>query len=220
MNTMILNNTLSCCPNLLPPSDHDNDGVTLLPPSLFVHIIYSTLSSRIAFSSSSNPLALQALQSLDGSIPPAFRSCLSDWQHTNGLLTLKNHIYVPPDMDLRHSILHHCHDYPTAGHPGYLKIRQLVAAEFWWLDLASFVYAYVAGCSTCQQNKANTHPSAPPLSPIPSSSSLPFHQLSYDLITDLPVSSGFDSLLIVVDHSLSKGVILCSTKKKMSLPRK
>ena len=56
--------------------------------------------------------------------------------------------------------------------------------------------------------KANTHPSSPALSPIPSSCTRPFDQISVDLITDLPLSSGFDSVMVVVDHGLSKGVIL------------
>ena len=53
----------------------------------------------------------------------------------------------------------------------------------------------------------------PPLSPIKSSSSLPFKQLSVDLITDLPLSHGYDSLLVVVDHGLTKGVILAPCLK-------
>ena len=198
------------------PLRSGNDNVTLLSPSFFVHVINSTLSSRIVSSSPSDLLTLQALQSLDGSIPPVFRSHLSDWQHINGLLTFKGCIYIPPDMDLHRSILFCCHDHPTTGHPGYLKTRQLVANEFWWLGLATFVHAYVAGCSLCQQNKANIHPSNPTLTPIPSSSSLPFRQLSCDLITNLPVSSGFNSLLVMVDYSLSKGVILCPTKKNVT----
>ena len=89
------------------------------------------------------------------------------------------------------------------------------------LDLITLLAPALSGSftpdsSTCQQNKANTHPSAPPLNPIASSSSLPFCQLSCDLITDLPVSSGFNSLLVMVDHGLSKGVILCPTKKNVT----
>ena len=56
-------------------------------------------------------------------------------------------------------------------------------------------------------------PSWPPLLPIPSSCSCPFQQISCDLITDLPLSDGFDTLLAVVNHGLTKGVILCPTKK-------
>ena len=33
---------------------------------------------------------------------------------------------------------------------------------------------------------------------------------------DLPISSGFDSLLVMVDHELTKGVILCPTKKSVT----
>ena len=56
--------------------------------------------------------------------------------------------------------------------------------------------------------KVNTHPTVPALSPIPSCCSRLFQQLSVDLITDLPPSHGYDSLMVMVDHSLSKGVIL------------
>ena len=60
------------------------------------------------------------------------------------------------------------------------------------------------------------HPMVPPLNPIPSEQTLPFKQISYDLITGLPLSKGFDALLVVVDHGLSKGVILCPTKKTVT----
>jgi hypothetical protein len=69
---------------------------------------------------------------------------------------------------------------------------------------------------TCQQNKANTHPTVPPLTPIKSSAFHPFQQLSCDLITNLPLSDSFDSLLVVVNHGLTKGVILCPTKKTIT----
>ena len=69
------------------------------------------------------------------------------------------------------------------------------------------------GCVVCQQNKVITHPTALPLVPIPPSTSLPFKQLLVDLITDLPPFSGFDSLMVVVDHGLTKGVILAPCSK-------
>ena len=78
--------------------------------------------------------------------------------------------------------------------------------------MAQFIKKYIDGCTPCQQNKTNTHPTIPLLNPIISRETLPFKQISYDLITDLPVLNGFDSLLVVVDQGLSKGVILCPTK--------
>ena len=58
-----------------------------------------------------------------------------------------------------------------------------------------------------------THPTSPPLIPIPSSTTLPFKQVFVDLITDLPLSTGFDSLMVVVDHGLTKRVILAPCSK-------
>ena len=192
---LIAPDALSRNPNLLPPDppDDDNEGVTLLPPSMFVHVIDATLSHCITSASSDNPLVLQALQSMNKDIPPAFCSCLSDWQITKGVLTYKGHIYVLDDDNLHHTILLCHHDHKTAGHPGFLKTHQLVATEFWWPSLASYVRKYVEGCATCQQNKANTHPTIPPLTPIKSSCTHPFQQISCDLIMDLPLSLSFDS---------------------------
>jgi len=38
-----------------------------------------------------------------------------------------------------------------------------------------------------------------------------------DLITDLPKSRGFDSILFIVDHGLTKGIILILTTKRVTL---
>ena len=57
------------------------------------------------------------------------------------------------------------------------------------------------------------HPVVPPLLPIKSTVSIPFKQLSVNLITDLPPSSGCDSVMVVVDHGLTKGVILAPCLK-------
>jgi transposase InsO family protein len=40
-----------------------------------------------------------------------------------------------------------------------------------------------------------------------------------DLITDLPPTEGSDSILVVVDQGLSKGVILCPTTKMVTMDR-
>ena len=183
---------------------------------MFVNLIDTKLHERISNSSKSDPLVLQHLQTSLEDIPATFQSRLSDWKFNDHILTYQGRVYIPPEDSLRRSILAHCHDHETAGHPGYLKTRQLVTSEFWWPGLTQFVRKYVEGCATCQQNKSNTHPTVPPLTLIKSHASHPFQQVSCDLITDLPTSSGFDSLLVVVDHGLTKGVILCPTKKTIT----
>ncbi|THH08070.1 hypothetical protein EW145_g2952 [Phellinidium pouzarii] len=62
--------------------------------------------------------------------------------------------------------------------------------------------------------KINTHPTTPPLTPIPADpSTLPFQSVSIDFITDLPLSNSFDSLMVIVDHNSSKGIVLCPCNK-------
>ena len=194
----------------------DNSETTLLPDAMFVRIIDCTLAAHIVDASAIDPFVKQTLHTLNSDIPPHLRSHLADFQHRDGLLTYQNRVYIPPMGTLHHDIVSQCHDHTLAGHPGYLKTRQLVAADYWWPSLAQFVRKYVEGCGDCQQAKTNTHPTVPPLTPIRSSASRPFQQLSCDLITDLPPSAGFDALLVVVDHGLTKGVILCPTKKTVT----
>ena len=79
--------------------------------------------------------------------------------------------------------------------------------------MSSFIRCFISGCALCQQMKINTHPSIPVLSPLPLSCTRPFQQLSIDLITDLLPSHGYDSLLVVVNHGLLKGVILTPCNK-------
>jgi hypothetical protein len=47
-----------------------------------------------------------------------------------------------------------------------------------------FIKNFVEGCAKCQQMKVNTHPTAPPLSPIKMTASRPFKLVTTDFITD------------------------------------
>ena len=83
--------------------------------------------------------------------------------------------------------------------------------------MRTFVKTYVKGCGVCQQFKINRHPSKPSLLPVDGpKSSRPFAQCSMDLITDLPPSKGYDSILSVADHGLTKGVILLPCNKTIT----
>lgn len=83
--------------------------------------------------------------------------------------------------------------------------------------MRTFVKTYVKGCGVCQQFKINWHPSKPSLLPVDGpKSSRPFAQCSMDLITHLPLSKGYNSILSVVDHGLTEGVILLSCNKTIT----
>jgi len=143
------------------------------------------------------------------------KSVLSDWKIVNGILYYKDRAYVSPAAC--HDLLRCLHDHPTAGHPGHFKTEELIKWDFWWPGLGTYVRKYVKGCSLCQQMKADTHlVSPPPPIPISSDATVPFTSLSVDLITDLPPSGGFYSIMVVVDHGLMKGVIITPCLKTIT----
>jgi hypothetical protein len=62
--------------------------------------------------------------------------------------------------------------------------------------------------------KPNTvRPRAPllPIAVVPRA--IPFQTISLDLITDLPVSKGYDSILTIIDHDCSKAAVFLPCQK-------
>ena len=201
--------TLSCLTN--PDVSSDNIDVTILPDDLFIHAIDTALIQKITSSSSSNPLVVSALQNLSVGSPLFPRSSAADWHFSNSLLYFKNCLYIPTDT--WHNLVSSVHSSPAAGHGGFFHTYALLSQDYWWPGMSSFIHCFVTGCTLCQQMKVNTHPTVPAFSLLPSSCSHPFQQLSVNLVMGLPLSGGFDSLLVMVDHGLLKGVVLtpCNT---------
>ena len=194
-----------------PDTSSNNTHITLFPDYLFIHAIGTALVNKIISSSATDPLVLNALNSLSTGSPLFPCSSLTDWHFSDSCLYFKHHLYIPPNAhpDLVTSI----HSSLASGHRGFFCTHSLLSCNYWWPGMSSSVCHFVSGCALCQQMKVNTHPTVPALSPVPSSSTHPFHQLSVNLITDLLLSHGFDSLLVMVDHGLSKGVILTPCNK-------
>ena len=194
-----------------PDTSSDNMNITLLPDDLFIHIVDTTLVDKITSSSTSDPLVLDTLKHLSFGSPLLPCSSVTDWHFSDSCLYFKHCLYVPPDA--RHDLVASIHSSLASGHGGFFHTYSLLSHDYWWPGMTSFVCCFVSGCTLCQQMKVNTHPSVSTLSPLLSSCSHPFQQLSIDLVTDLPLSNGYDSLLVVVNHSLSKGVILTPCNK-------
>ena len=107
------------------------------------------------------------------------------------------------------------HTSEACGHGGIFCTLNLLQWDYWWPGMTTYVWKYIARCTVCQANKVNTHPTIPALSPLKSDCTCPFQQVSVDLITNLPPSESFDSVMVIVDHGLTKGVILCPCNKNI-----
>jgi hypothetical protein len=81
----------------------------------------------------------------------------------------------------------------------------------YWPGIRKDVISYVKSCFSCQRAKHSTQrpPGLMTALPVPP---CPWSVIGIDFIVKLPVSSGFDSILVIVDH-LTKGVHLVAANK-------
>ncbi len=201
-------------------SDHDNgkednEEVVGLPEELWIQLLDMGLQDTVAKAQLSDRHAQDVLSQLSDSMQPTSKWTLERGLNDSKTLFYTECMYIPDDIGLRRQIVSDHHDSPSAGHPGILATTRSVRLSYYWPGLQQFVRNYVNGCSQCQQFKINTRPTKPTLFPIPSGSHRLFGSIGIDFMTDLPLSEdGFDSIMVVVDHGLSKGVILIPTNKK------
>jgi Integrase zinc binding domain/Chromo (CHRromatin Organisation MOdifier) domain len=166
----------------------------------------------------------KAIELLQKEGPTSIQNDLKDWKieevDDQKTIFYKGKQYVPKDQELRRDILKLFHDHKTAGHPGELETYNAVKQHYWWPRLWIFVKNYIKGCRICQQFKIDRNPSHLSFIPVEGAiSTRPFTHCSMDLIMDLPPVEGSDSILVVVDQGLLKGIILCPTTKMVTMDR-
>jgi Integrase zinc binding domain len=103
-----------------------------------------------------------------------------------------------------------------ARHPGKQQTLDHVKEDYVCPRMPKFVQDYVQGCTICQENKINRHPSNPGLSPL-ELAEWPFQHITMDFVNDLPTSEGFDSILTIVDQGLTKAIMLVPCKKMIDV---
>jgi hypothetical protein len=124
---------------------------------------------------------------------------LAQCRHENRLLYYRDKIYVPEFEDLRVKIIRQYHDNPSAGHPGRAKTFELLSRNYCWKGMSTDVRQYVLNCRTCGRIKArhDRHQGLLQPLPVPERS---WQHISVDFITHLPLSNGYDAVLVVVDR--------------------
>lgn len=98
-------------------------------------------------------------------------------------------------------------------HGGYFKAYNRISAIYYWLWMSREIKMFVNTCDTCQKTKPRQHRPIGLLQPILILSQ-PFEVVSKDFIPELPTSSGYDNILVIVDK-LTKYVILILTTTKV-----
>ena len=96
-------------------------------------------------------------------------------------------------------MLQQCHNHILAGHPGISGTISLINYNFIWMGLKKSVKEHVRHCLSCSRNKPSTSKPTGLLLPLKVPEA-PWLSISVDFITDLPLSNGFDTIMVVVDR--------------------
>ena len=124
-------------------------------------------------------------------------------EHDGTLMDNLGRLYVPKSNLLWMEVIQKHHNSPVAGHPGYEKTLDLLQCNYYWPGMAMTVKEYIARCNTCQRFKGSNAAPAGLLHPLETPSLL-WEHISADFITDLPLSHGFDVILMLLIGSQKK----------------
>ena len=123
----------------------------------------------------------------------------------NGLLLLNNRIYVLSVGNLHTCVLQYNHDHILAKHFGQNKTLELVHHKYSWPSLHADIQQFCKSCVTCMWSKPQCHKPYGSLKQLPIPE-WPWNSISMDFIKKLPSSSGFNTILVIVNW-LTKQVI-------------
>jgi hypothetical protein len=124
-----------------------------------------------------------------------------------GFLLHEGAVYVPTGRDLQTRVLKACHDHPLTGHPGQTKMLEPLRRDYYWPKMHDDVIAFVKSCITCGHAKACRHQPYGTLQQLPIPER-PWHSVSMDFIEQLPASSDYSAILIIVDRLTKQALFL------------
>uniref|UniRef100_A0A0W0GEJ2 Putative pro-pol protein n=1 Tax=Moniliophthora roreri TaxID=221103 RepID=A0A0W0GEJ2_MONRR len=213
---MVQSDALSRRPDLVEEEDTDNKNIVVLPDKLFINTIDTELKDMLEEALPTDEFFNMTMESLLEKGTTPIKSFLQNWKTTDGILYYKNRAYVPNDPTLCKHLVKSIHEALPHGHPEQWNTVDQIQRNYWWPGMTKYIKTFVDGCAACQQMKINTHPTQVLLQPIGGhKDALPFQIITMDLITDLPEVDQCNSILVVVDHAATKGVIFIPCKKKL-----
>jgi hypothetical protein len=139
-------------------------------------------------------------------------------QFTQVLPAWENEPLSPEDImeiseEEKTSIIKQHHNPPYIGHPGiHATMSLLKRLGYEWPKMIDKICAYIKKCAPCQQSKHNNRKEAGELRPT-EILDRPWQHITIDLITDLPKSKGYNSILVIVNKFLKMVRYIPCTKK-------
>jgi hypothetical protein len=116
----------------------------------------------------------------------------------DGLLQFKHRIWVGNNTVMQQKLIQSLHSSPLGGHSGVPATIKRIQSLFAWPGLRKHVEQFVKSCATCQQAKPERVKYPGLLQPLATPSNA-WQVISLDFVEGLPISHGFDCILVVVD---------------------
>ena len=190
--------------------EDDNKGVTMIKPE------WIGAQRKVTFVEGEGAIIIDKIKKSLKNASNAELEHTNNYKLVDGLYYIDIQIYVPDDPDLKLFIVKKHHNTPVAGHPGARHTQELVERHYWWPGLAIFVKNYVRSCHRCQQFKGQNIAPAGKLQPLPIPTA-PWVDISVDFTMDLPVSNGYDTILVVIDRFSKEGRFIPCNKDVTAL---
>lgn len=137
---------------------------------------------------------LQQLYDSDALIKKGSHSFLTQ---RDGLWWWRDRLYVPTSF--RQFLIGKFHGDPASGHWGVFRTLDLISRTFFWPQMRADILAFISSCARCQQIKVDHQKTQGELMPLPIPDR-PWLTIGGDFIVKLPLSSSYDSIMVVVDH--------------------
>ena len=125
----------------------------------------------------------------------------------NGLLLLDNRIYVLSTGNLHICILQYNHNHILTGYFGQNKTLELVCCGYSWPSLCTDIQQFCKSCVTYIRFKPQHHKPYGSLKQLPIPER-PWNSISMDFIEKLLSSSGFDTILVIVDQLTKQAIFI------------
>ena len=121
------------------------------------------------------------------------------YQLKGGFLFYKGRIHLGTMKDQQEQIMLHFHSSPTGGHTGSQKTYSRLKKEFYWQGMRNDIRRIIRECEICQRNKTENLKPVGLLQPLQLPSQV-WVDISMDFIEGLPMSRGYNVILVVVDR--------------------
>jgi len=104
-------------------------------------------------------------------------------------------------------ILQYKHNHILAGHFSQNKTLELVQQDHIWPDICTTIKKFCKSCVTCMRSKPQHHKPYGNLKqpPIPD---WPWDSISMDFIEKLPKSSGYETILVIVNCLIKQSLFI------------